>query len=812
MKKTLYVLLIIPFVVAILTFVNIVVLKNTIGVDIIGIDWSYADEEGFQIRDQSYQLEATPIIDPNYELSEGNDLVWSIKNKDGTDNSYATLTENDGIYYLKANLEGYIDITCSNRKNTVSRTFSAQIFKDGAIIINNAQNPSSGQSISNIRNYGQYDLMYGNDKSVNKIKSSLTLDINVLSAVPNDTYYLLDQSVNVAFENGKVNFIGVGQAFFTLAITSMPYITSTYSFNIVEDGINVYNYQDLLECTNKSNDGEIVCLQTNLQSLQYTYQIDANGNYTQTYLNNNTKLFGNYDFKNKKFSFKDEIYRFTTTYNHEYIDQYVEQAYNNDQQKLQELLQVKSAVHVQKDFYGNGYTINTHEVSYPTNGKIDPYSGKLKPGANDLFQGPLTFVSLGKLEAPIVETYGQDNSGMYIEGNDITIDDLKIQNTNDVDNLYNLEYVGSVIDTLGNNITISNSIIRNGRVGLRVFSSPGFVLNNSMISNAREFLLKLGSNRYVKTNDSETVYIDYRNNRYSGPIAKFMNNTTGLNADVIMDDTIKDFQNPIETLNAYYKMQNGLDNQEALYRNDRTLIYEQEVKIIDSIFYTSGLFAIGFDTNFNGPYLYNGLPSFVKTILSRLEEQPIVPNNIGGTSYPTNLIIEGDTRFYDYKDIDSVDLSCLIQERFGEILHSMGYDIEITIDQYFPVKKMLKEYITSLQHLYAYQENEKNYINTIVAYYGGGNNLSNVDLTSTTNPNYSEIIELDYAYASLTGDGLETGEDDLINMGAALLARCVPMAAGFNPFKFITNGTYTDKPYLYGETPNIEDLYNRGGN
>ena len=125
---------------------------------------------------------------------------------------------------------------------------------------------------------------------------------------------------------------------------------------------------------------------------------------------------------------------------------------------------------------------------------------------------------------------------------------------------------------------------------------------------------------------------------------------------------------------------------------------------------------------------------------------------------------------------------------------------------------MLKEYITSLQHLYAYQENEKNYINTIVAYYGGGNNLSNVDLISTTNPNYSEIIELDYAYASLTGDGLETGEDDLINMGSALLARCVPMAAGFNPFKFITNGTYTDKPYLYGETPNIEDLYNRGGN
>ncbi len=111
MKKTLSILLIIPFIVAILTFVNILVLKNTIGVDIIGINWNYAQQEGFKIQDKSYLLEAEPIVDPNYELSDGNDLVWSIKNKDGSDNNYASLTENNGKYYLKANNEGYVDIT-----------------------------------------------------------------------------------------------------------------------------------------------------------------------------------------------------------------------------------------------------------------------------------------------------------------------------------------------------------------------------------------------------------------------------------------------------------------------------------------------------------------------------------------------------------------------------------------------------------------------------------------------------------------------------------------------------------------------------
>ena len=77
MKKTLGLLLIIPFAVAVLGFVNIAVLHNAIQVDISGINWDYGESEGFKVDKDSYKLEATPIVDPNYSLAPGNDLVWS---------------------------------------------------------------------------------------------------------------------------------------------------------------------------------------------------------------------------------------------------------------------------------------------------------------------------------------------------------------------------------------------------------------------------------------------------------------------------------------------------------------------------------------------------------------------------------------------------------------------------------------------------------------------------------------------------------------------------------------------------------------
>ena len=450
MKKTLYILLIIPFIIAILGFVNVVVLKNTMEVNLTSIDWEYNDNEAFKIQDEGYLLKASPVYDKNFKLADGNSLVWEVTNVNEDELDHASIESNNSSFYLKAISEGDVIVKCRNEKNSISNTFNAHIYENGAIIINNKKSPSSSQMISKVRNYGEYDFNYFPNRT-EKRKTELEFEIDVISD-EGTSYSLIDKTYNISFSRANVTFLGSGEASFTLKIDSMPYITSTYKFNIVEDGVNVYSYKDLMEATNRSEKGEIVCLQTNLQSLDNTYKKEGE-KYINEYLKTNTKLFGSYNFEKNKFSFEDEIYTFETTYNHKYVKDY---CLANKDYSLKDYAYVKTGIHVQKDFYGNGFTINAHELAYPKNGQIDEIKGILTPSNNDLFKGPLTYVSLGKLDMPVIKIFGQDNSIMYVEGNDITIDDIKLQNINDTDNIYNLTYVGTSIDVKGNNITLKN--------------------------------------------------------------------------------------------------------------------------------------------------------------------------------------------------------------------------------------------------------------------------------------------------------------------------------------------------------------------
>ena len=85
-KRTLTILLIIPFIISLLTFVSIQILDNQVASDILGIQWNYKENEGFQIDpDNGYELEAEPIIDPNLILANGNDLIWYSKKENESD-------------------------------------------------------------------------------------------------------------------------------------------------------------------------------------------------------------------------------------------------------------------------------------------------------------------------------------------------------------------------------------------------------------------------------------------------------------------------------------------------------------------------------------------------------------------------------------------------------------------------------------------------------------------------------------------------------------------------------------------------------
>ena len=90
MKKTnLIILLLIPFMVAILGIVTVSLTYQTVDVDISHIEWEYDDLEPFKLTNitsgNMYELKAKGVNAGNYEVSKGNDLVWKVRNEDITD-------------------------------------------------------------------------------------------------------------------------------------------------------------------------------------------------------------------------------------------------------------------------------------------------------------------------------------------------------------------------------------------------------------------------------------------------------------------------------------------------------------------------------------------------------------------------------------------------------------------------------------------------------------------------------------------------------------------------------------------------------
>ena len=165
------------------------------------------------------------------------------------------------------------------------------------------------------------------------------------------------------------------------------------------------------------------------------------------------------------------------------------------------------------------------------------------------------------------------------------------------------------------------------------------------------------------------------------------------------------------------------------------------------------------------------------------------------TSFPILVYLEGKTKFYDYKDPDTIDASSLVEENISKALNRD----EIGIDDFFPMKKILKQRCIDLN--YIVNKDNTNYINTPIAYYGGGLNLSKVinNITSSDNT-FSEDIVVDVSELTFT-----TNITSNLGQFLTILAKCVSLATGFHPFRFVTNDVETD-PKLLSKAPTIEDL------
>lgn len=793
-KKNLIILLLIPFVITLVGVITINTTFNFIENDMIGIDWSYDEIEGIKLEDKLHKLVASPIYEQGYPPLKEEALVWSVYDSDNhEENKYAKIVNEDDNWYLQPLQIGEVKVTCSNKKGNIFKTMTVIIFKEGAIVVQSKIKASQNNIDPNIY-YGEYDF----DKSLNKQKATFEFEVKTIGDLQiNDLQYVNNTPdiIEIDEANKIVKIKTSGDASFTVKTNNDEMVKPmTYSFKVVKDGVNVYDYNQLLACTNKSTNGEIVVLRKSFESV----------NNLNNTTDNNVVCFGNYT-DGKKIDFTSDVYSFETTYNQDYIKAWNEFVNSNPSYKKISN-RVFAGIRVQKDFYGNGYTINLHNLTFPssTMDVVDSNGNKTTIPAlskDDLYRGPLPFYSLGEHDnMPLIEAFGQDNVGMYVDGSDILINDVNLKNCDFGNLMSNLDYVGTVLETNGNNITIKNSRLSNGKQVVRSFSSTNVSIVNSMLSNARNFLLTIGSNDYIKAD----LLKEYEFTLLNGEkITSTINNY--LMKSNAGDDTLNAFV--IGSFTDKEKMRKAiLDIQNAL--NDESLIkdiYKGSMNIKDTMFYRSGIASIGMDTMFSGPFLESSTPSVVNMLLTGLNV-PYIPNHVGGMSYPVELNITGKTKFYDYKEWNNLDITGLINENissfvddakemFGVTDANIG---DISIDTIFPIKSFLKSSVVTTT-----SSDGKVYVNIPIAYYGGGANLSKVTF-DTEDLKYDSckltVVDLLDKYLSLKGIDLDNINLDKLDLAVIknVMLKCVTIVTGYEPFKFIS---VNKQGYLFDEGP-----------
>lgn len=793
-KKNLIILLLIPFVITLVGVITINTTFNFIENDMIGIDWSYDEIEGIKLEDKLHKLVASPIYEQGYPPLKEEALVWSVYDSDNhEENKYAKIVNENDNWYLQPLQIGEVKVTCSNKKGNIFKTMTVIIFKEGAIVVQSKIKASQNNIDPNIY-YGEYDF----DNNLNKQKATFEFEVKTIGDLQiNDLQYVNNTPdiIEIDEANKIVKIKTSGDASFTVKTNNDEMVKPmTYSFKVVKDGVNVYDYNQLLACTNKSTNGEIVVLRKSFESV----------NNLNNTTDNNVVCFGNYT-DGKKIDFTSDVYSFETTYNQDYIKAWNEFVNSNPSYKKISN-RVLAGIRVQKDFYGNGYTINLHNLTFPssTMDVVDSNGNKTTIPAlskDDLYRGPLPFYSLGEHDnMPLIEAFGQDNVGMYVDGSDILVNDVNLKNCDFGNLMSNLDYVGTVLETNGNNITIKNSRLSNGKQVVRSFSSTNVSIVNSMLSNARNFLLTIGSNDYIKAD----LLKEYEFTLLNGEkITSTINNY--LMKSNAGDDTLNAFV--IGSFTDKEKMRKAiLDIQNAL--NDESLIkdiYKGSMNIKDTMFYRSGIASIGMDTMFSGPFLESSTPSVVNMLLTGLNV-PYIPNHVGGMSYPVELNITGKTKFYDYKEWNNLDITGLINENissfvddakemFGVTDANIG---DISIDTIFPIKSFLKSSVVTTT-----SSDGKVYVNIPIAYYGGGANLSKVTF-DTEDLKYDSckltVVDLLDKYLSLKGIDLDNINLDKLDLAVIknVMLKCVTIVTGYEPFKFIS---VNKQGYLFDEGP-----------
>ena len=538
----------------------------------------------------------------------------------------------------------------------------------------------------------------------NVTETSYTLDVRFrateggnLEAFNSDLLILTSSDTSVIRVSGgnKLTVTGDGKAEITAKWKYADYfnadVTDSFEIRAVANGVNVSDYESLRTATTRA-EGYAIVLQNDIMLGKKGASLSE---------------------------LKAMAEKMPTTFDWQY--------YENTGSTRPEIYYL---IRFTGDVHGNGYTLDGDYITRAEDAAGNPV----------LFKGPLSFVEV--LGASVK---GQDNIVFLADG-DITLNnvvlkgcsDSSLLNENGEFDLSLLNYVGTTLEIQGN-VRLINSRVSNGRTVVRVYggatdsngdpvvtsssqinaASERYVVSieSCILTRAREFILKIGSNRALRaTADASGTYTLPYLTSSAGTVYKPENAVAvsgygGIPAGAVAPD---------------YERGSEFYNEFVL----------TDVTVKDCVLQDSGLFTIGADAHFAGEALAGLiLPDVLKGW-----------RDLAATSYATVLRLEGDVRLLDWKNITNIDSSTLI-----EIAPGAGDSVQ----QFrLNVAEMLKTVrsVPGYENLLAETDGEY-FGHGGIALYGGGLNYCGVDTSKMNTERFSEYkVNLSILESSVGGN------------------------------------------------------------
>lgn len=413
---------------------------------------------------------------------------------------------------------------------------------------------------------------------------------------------------------------------------------------------------------------------------------------------------------------------------------------------------VRYVAEFKNDVYGNGYSVNAEKFTMAADATGVPL----------LFKGALPLVGVYADKSLAMKVSAQDNIAFLVRTDGVTLSNLTLLGCSDsvitgedgID-LAKLNTAGTVLD-VNADCNVLNCRIKNGKTCVRVYGGNrdggDFIrtyldgtdiadkdriivnIDGCIISQAREFLIKTGANRALKSSLAN-----------------------GDEPDLVKSD------------GSVYSPFDDLSDDEYFYNK----YVMTDLTVRNSVLEKSGLFALGMETNFSGSVL-NG---------EKVSEYDFAKNwGVGGTSFGCIVRLEGDVRFYDWKSVENIDSSQLVEVFSGGIFDSFVMDIRKMIETV--VEAAQAEGNHSYDNIFCYQDGEQ-YINSAIVRYGGGKNYTMLDM-SALDEEYKDFT--DY---KINISVLRTSSDPDIKQQGEYL----PLAAGNQDFVFSLYSSESDNSF-----------------